>query len=129
MAPTEGYTVSDHPDGLDLDELMRDLRTYTEFYPDFPDQFSARDCGVRGRLLMAIPPLLARLERVTKERDRYREQCALEHAVEHITQAIADPGSVLPREGRDTDRPESVPRWSARAVLHALQTRRKRDHA
>jgi hypothetical protein len=143
--------MSDHADGLDLNEVKRDLEAYTGNLP-FADT-DVVDCGVRGRLVMAVPLLVARIEwlvqeltettdnyfdvlrhndencPVVRERDELRERVrVLEESatVERLTRAIADPGSVVAREGRDSSRPESVPRWSARAVLRALQTREKR---
>ena len=118
--------MSDHTDGLDLAEVKRDLDLYADSYRD--TVHDSGDCGVRGRLVMAVPLLVARLDRVTRERDVLRMQvAALENHtfLEHLAKTIADPGFVIPREGRNSDRPESVPRRSARAVLNLIHTRRR----
>jgi hypothetical protein len=56
----------------------------------------------------------------------HRPQCLLNtrNREDRIAQAIGDPGSVLPRAGRDTDQPESVTRWSTRAVIAVVDADR-----
>lgn len=118
--------MSDHTDGLDLTEVKRDLDLYADSYRD--TVHDSGDCGVRGRLVMAVPLLVARLDRVTRERDSLRMQMAMIENptfIDQLAQAIADPGSTIIRKKRDSDRPESIPRWSARAVLNLIQARRK----
>jgi len=47
-------------------------------------------------------------------------QTGMPGLTDRIAQAIGDPGSILPRLGRDTDNPESVTSWSTRAVEAVL---------
>lgn len=115
--------MTDHPEQLDLSEVRRDLKSYTDglLYADVNP-----DASLRCRLLMAVPVLVARIDRVTRERDLLRDKVSsMEKAVSlnQATPVTADPGAVVGRAGRDGDRPESIPMWSARAVLTALQTR------
>lgn len=118
--------MSDDTDGLDLAEVKRDLDLYADSYRD--TVHDSGDCGVRGRLVMAVPMLVARLDRVTRERDSLRMQVAMmenPNFLDQLAQAIADPGSMVIRKDRGTERSESIPRWSARAVFNILHTRRK----
>jgi len=47
-------------------------------------------------------------------------QTGMPGLTDRIAQAIGDPGSILPRLRRNTDNPESVIRWSTRAVEAVL---------